>query len=298
CSSDLVERATGRRAVRRRRGQRQEAQRQHPRTVLAIHQRHPRGEQRIAEHDVDAAGQHFVDRAQLLRHRAREPRQLEPSQLRPAQSLAAGDRAVQVGLVEVDLAGQHGHVGAELGEGVAIPGAGDDRDVVSRRDQGGDQRFGGPDVPSGRLDADEYRGHDAPPGWSIFNRYAVSSKSMVAESSETCRPRRGYESPVRRERAQRTREHVIATAATLFAEHGYAATSMRRIATEAGVGLETVTQTGRKADLLLAAFRSQLADSPDAIDLTELIGMPTPGDLETTLQAAVAALAERLRDSL
>ncbi|KMS82346.1 TetR/AcrR family transcriptional regulator [Prauserella rugosa] len=121
---------------------------------------------------------------------------------------------------------------------------------------------------------------------------------MVAESSEARRPRRGYESPVRRERAQRTREHVIATAATLFAEHGYAATSMRRIATEAGVGLETVTQTGRKADLLLAAFRSQLADSPDAIDLTELIGMPTPGDLETTLQAAVAALAERLRDSL
>lgn len=120
---------------------------------------------------------------------------------------------------------------------------------------------------------------------------------MVADSTDSRRPRRDYDSPLRRERAERTRAHVIATAAGLFAEHGYAATSMRRIATEAGVGLETVTQTGRKADLLLAAFRAEFTGSPAAIDLSTLIGLPSADDLRETLESAVAAVAERLRRS-
>ncbi|MBB3663035.1 AcrR family transcriptional regulator [Prauserella sediminis] len=148
---------------------------------------------------------------------------------------------------------------------------------------------------------------------------------MVAESDASRRPRRQYESPVRQERAERTRAHVIATAGRLFAEHGYAATSMRRIATEAAVGLETVTQTGRKADLLLAAFRSGFAGDPDAVDITALIGgfpggaepgHTEPGsagagstgpssagagggtDLVEAITTATARLADGLRDSL
>ncbi|GAA1194919.1 TetR/AcrR family transcriptional regulator [Prauserella alba] len=122
---------------------------------------------------------------------------------------------------------------------------------------------------------------------------------MVAESAES-RRRRRYESPARRERAERTRAHVITTAGRLFAERGYAGTSMRTIAVEAGVGLETVTQTGKKADLLLAAFRSGFAGDADAVDLTALIG-DFPGrddDIAAAITTATARLADGLRDSL
>jgi AcrR family transcriptional regulator len=106
--------------------------------------------------------------------------------------------------------------------------------------------------------------------------------------------RRRYDSPVREARARRTRRHVIATAGRLFAERGYAGTSMRQIAAAAGVSLETVTQAGRKAELLLAAFRDGFAGDPDAVNLDALVGAAGPADL-----AAVAArVAEGVRRSL
>src|SRR5436305_1070963 len=106
--------------------------------------------------------------------------------------------------------------------------------------------------------------------------------------------RRRYSSPVRAARARRTRAHVIATAGRLFAERGYAGTSMRQIAAAAGVSLETVTQTGRKADLLLAAFRAGFAGDPDAVNLDALAGPAGPADLP----AVVARVAEGVRRSL
>ncbi|MGW4064613.1 TetR/AcrR family transcriptional regulator [Amycolatopsis sp. NPDC004747] len=106
--------------------------------------------------------------------------------------------------------------------------------------------------------------------------------------------RRRYESPVREARARRTRAHVVATAGKLFAERGYAGTSMRQIAAEAGVSLETVTQTGRKPQLLLAAFRAGFAGDPDAVDLDALAGPAGPADLP----AVVARVAAGVRGSL
>jgi AcrR family transcriptional regulator len=106
--------------------------------------------------------------------------------------------------------------------------------------------------------------------------------------------RRRYESPVREARARRTREHVVATAGRLFAERGYAGTSVRQIAAAAGVSLETVTQAGRKTDLLLAAFRAGFAGDPDAVNLDALVG---PAGLED-LPAVVSRLAEGVRGSL
>src|SRR2546423_12962956 len=88
--------------------------------------------------------------------------------------------------------------------------------------------------------------------------------------------RRRYESPVRDARARRTRSHVIATAGRLFAERGYAGTGVRQIAAAAGVSLATGTQTGRKADLLLAAFRDRFAGSPDAGNPGALAGSAGP----------------------
>ncbi len=99
---------------------------------------------------------------------------------------------------------------------------------------------------------------------------------------------------MRAARAQRTRAHVVATAGELFASRGYAGTSMRQIAVAAGVSLETVTQTGRKPQLLLAAFRNGFAGDPDAVNLDALVG---PAGLED-LPAAVSRLAAGVRRSL
>ncbi|WP_410640153.1 TetR/AcrR family transcriptional regulator [Amycolatopsis sp. lyj-346] len=106
--------------------------------------------------------------------------------------------------------------------------------------------------------------------------------------------RRRYESPVRAARAQRTRAHVVATAGKLFAARGYAGTSMRQIAAEAGVSLETVTQAGRKPQLLLAAFRDGFAGDPDSMNLDALAGPAGPADLT----AVISRVASGVRRSL
>lgn len=103
---------------------------------------------------------------------------------------------------------------------------------------------------------------------------------------------RRYDSPVREARARRTRAHVVATAGRLFAERGYAGTSVRQIAAAAGVSPETVTQTGRKADLLLAAFRDGFAGDPDALNLDALVGSAAD------LPVVIARVAAGVRDSL
>ncbi|WP_257919367.1 TetR/AcrR family transcriptional regulator [Amycolatopsis iheyensis] len=102
--------------------------------------------------------------------------------------------------------------------------------------------------------------------------------------------RRRYSSPVRAERARQTRAQVVATAGRLFAERGYAGTSVRQIATAAGVSLETVTQTGRKADLLLAAFKDGFTGNPDAVNLDALAGAAGPADLVTVVGRVAAGV--------
>src|SRR3954469_18835478 len=58
--------------------------------------------------------------------------------------------------------------------------------------------------------------------------------------AETVNPRRRYESPRRREQAAATRRQILEAAERLFAERGYAATTMAAIAGEAGVAVKTV----------------------------------------------------------
>lgn len=66
-------------------------------------------------------------------------------------------------------------------------------------------------------------------------------------------PRR-YSSTLRAEQAAATRERVVAAAAELFSERGYAGTSMPEIARTAGVSTETVQSHGPKSVLLRAAI--------------------------------------------
>jgi AcrR family transcriptional regulator len=76
---------------------------------------------------------------------------------------------------------------------------------------------------------------------------------MTAE--QAARARRGYRSPRREQQAAETRAMVVAAAARLFGERGWAATGMRDVARAAGVSVETVYASFRsKGDLLLAAI--------------------------------------------
>src|SRR5258705_12407321 len=70
------------------------------------------------------------------------------------------------------------------------------------------------------------------------------------------RVKRVYDSRLRLERADATRLAIAAAAGRLFAEHGYAATSIEEIAAAAGVGRATVfNSVGGKPELLKEAYR-------------------------------------------
>lgn len=70
---------------------------------------------------------------------------------------------------------------------------------------------------------------------------------------------RTYESPLRSAQAADTRARILTAAAKLFAESGFAGTSLAEIAKEAGVSLETVKLNGPKRALLIAAFDQAFA---------------------------------------
>jgi AcrR family transcriptional regulator len=73
----------------------------------------------------------------------------------------------------------------------------------------------------------------------------------VPDAAAARKPRRGYVSGTRTEQAQETRKRVVEAATRLFVRRGYATTTMRAIATEAGVSVPTVELLfGTKAQLL------------------------------------------------
>jgi AcrR family transcriptional regulator len=83
------------------------------------------------------------------------------------------------------------------------------------------------------------------------------------------KPRRRYDSPRRREQAAATRRAILEAAQKLFAEHGYATTTMAAIAAEAGVALKTVyvafeTKSGVLRALWNLLLRGDDADVPVA----------------------------------
>ena len=65
---------------------------------------------------------------------------------------------------------------------------------------------------------------------------------------------RGYVSQLRQQQAAATRERVVLAAAELFAERGYAGTTLPEIGRRAGVSTETVQSHGPKVELLRAAI--------------------------------------------
>jgi AcrR family transcriptional regulator len=78
-------------------------------------------------------------------------------------------------------------------------------------------------------------------------------------ANEDGQVKRSYDSRLRREKAEATRLAIAAAAGRLFAERGYAATSIEEIATAADVGRATVfSSVGGKPELLKAAYRLEV----------------------------------------
>ncbi|MDT5105107.1 MAG: hypothetical protein QOI25_2620 [Mycobacterium sp.] len=74
-------------------------------------------------------------------------------------------------------------------------------------------------------------------------------------SSKGVREGRTYRSEWRQQQAEQTRSRVVAAAAELFANDGYARTTLAKIADAAGVSPETVQGHGPKAALMISAMQ-------------------------------------------
>jgi TetR/AcrR family transcriptional regulator of autoinduction and epiphytic fitness len=81
---------------------------------------------------------------------------------------------------------------------------------------------------------------------------------------------RGYRSPRREMQARRTRARIIAAAAQRFLAHGYAGTTMRAVALDAGVALPTIELAFRtKARLLKAVIDVAIAGDDDQVAMLD-----------------------------
>jgi AcrR family transcriptional regulator len=90
----------------------------------------------------------------------------------------------------------------------------------------------------------------------------------AAELVTGSRPTRRYRSPRREQQARRTRARIITAAADRFLARGYAATTMRAVAADAGVALPTVELAfGTKARLLKAVIDTAIAGDDEPVPM-------------------------------
>ena len=113
--------------------------------------------------------------------------------------------------------------------------------------------------------------------------------------------KRRYDATRRRQAAARTRAVILDAARELFAERGYAATSMTAIADRAGVALDTVyASAGRKPELARLLIETAISGTDQAIpaeqrDYVQAIrAAPDAGTKIAIYAAAMAAIAPRL----
>ena len=111
---------------------------------------------------------------------------------------------------------------------------------------------------------------------------------------------RGYHSPRREMQARRTRARIIAAAAQRFLAHGYAGTTMRAVALDAGVALPTVELAFRtKARLLKAVIDVAIAGDDDQVAMLDrqwakrAESIAGPPDFVAAFARVLAGSAER-----
>lgn len=99
---------------------------------------------------------------------------------------------------------------------------------------------------------------------------------------------RTYDSSRRRAVAARTRAGIVAAASRLFAERGWSGTSMRDVAREADVAVETVyASVGAKAELLKVCLDVAVVGDDEPVPLLDRpeFTAVTTGDLQQRLAA-------------
>jgi AcrR family transcriptional regulator len=114
---------------------------------------------------------------------------------------------------------------------------------------------------------------------------------------EPVKPKRRYDSSRRRAQAEATRIDILDAAQRLFAQRGYATTTMEAIAAEAGVALKTVyVAFETKSGLLRALWNHLLRAGRDEVPVAqqdwyrEVVDEPDPErKLRMTASASVAA---------
>lgn len=112
---------------------------------------------------------------------------------------------------------------------------------------------------------------------------------------------RQYSSAVRAERARRTRQAVLDAAQRSFVQHGYVATTVTRIAADAGVNVDTIyTAIGTKPAVFRLLLETAISGTTDVVeaqerDYVEQIRQASTATAKLEIYAAaVRAINERL----
>jgi AcrR family transcriptional regulator len=117
------------------------------------------------------------------------------------------------------------------------------------------------------------------------------------EPAAPVRPVRRYRSPHREQQARRTRARIITAAARLFLDRGYAGTTMRAVAADAGVALPTVELVvGTKARLLKAVIDAAIAGDGEPVPMLAREWAERAGSTTSAGEFA-AAFAQQLAES-
>jgi len=89
----------------------------------------------------------------------------------------------------------------------------------------------------------------------------------------TVKPQRRYDSSLRKEQARQTRMRVLDAAQRLFAERGYASSTIEAIAANAGVAVDTVYATfGNKRGLLSALVNVRVGGDDQPLEVLDRPG--------------------------
>ena len=114
--------------------------------------------------------------------------------------------------------------------------------------------------------------------------------------------KRVYVSAVRDDQARRTRRQIVAAAGRLFAEQGFAATTIDAIAAEAAVSRKTVfTSVGGKTALLKLAYDYATAGDDEPVPMIEraelqaIMAEPDPYEQMRMFADFVTGMDERAR---
>jgi AcrR family transcriptional regulator len=114
----------------------------------------------------------------------------------------------------------------------------------------------------------------------------------------TATPRRDPDGPTLRERrAQLTHDEILEAARRLFGERGYAGTSMRDIATAAGVSAQTVYDSVGSKQALVARLNDLIDAEAGIEDLARRAATSTdPGEVVTTQARVTRSILENCGD--